>query len=450
MSDVHDPSQIPIELLDAIMDHTDEETQTSCSLVCRHWSPTARRHRFREVIILPHREEAQPRSASLLCDPTSTILPYICRLNISLEGLTPEKDGAVYTSNVPWQEAALGLWPTRGLWFDAVLPMMRMHDLTALKTLYISDLSWERLSLESRRGLAILCQRVISLKLSFSGKVPAMPCSSLANLLIAATSLQDLSIHYSCNVPPTKSRPNPLTPPDAQKPALTSLRSLRLTFQPAHFHTYLPGPPFQSLQLRELSLGTITHNAHVDLVLPFLRSCAATLERLYLKFECLSSPWQAYYPMRKAHFSAQGGLSGLSSLRSLHLDVDDLQTLPAILRQIDSPKLVDLTLTATPTTLEHTELGDLADSLSTGRLARTRISVICVSARPWWNASGAISESARDYMYDVLNAGLMDLRAEGRLHVSCLDRVPEIVHEVHIQEDDYWDEDEDEDEDENI
>ncbi|KAH9914685.1 uncharacterized protein B0H18DRAFT_1044229 [Fomitopsis serialis] len=76
MSPASDQPRIPVELFDAIMDYADAGTQATCSLSCRHWSPTARRHRFRMVHIQP-RADSRPLSALLLCDPTSTVLPGI-------------------------------------------------------------------------------------------------------------------------------------------------------------------------------------------------------------------------------------------------------------------------------------------------------------------------------------------------------------------------------------
>jgi len=73
----------------------------------------------------------------------------------------------------------------------------------------------------------------------------------------------------------------------------------------------------------------------------------------------------------------------MTSLRSLHLETQDLQYVPAILRQIRSPKLVDLTIRAVLLGPGSSVLKGLAECLSTGLLAsaRPRVTVICTAEK---------------------------------------------------------------------
>ncbi|KZT66726.1 hypothetical protein DAEQUDRAFT_674517, partial [Daedalea quercina L-15889] len=78
-----DPPQFPAELIEMIIKNGSDDPRTlaSCSLVCRSWSPIARAQRFQRLSITP-RSDTPPRCALLLCDPTSTVLPYVRQLDL--------------------------------------------------------------------------------------------------------------------------------------------------------------------------------------------------------------------------------------------------------------------------------------------------------------------------------------------------------------------------------
>lgn len=76
----------PLEVLEKIADDVDDNASlASCSLVCRIWSAAARRHRFRVVEISFEwpRENQRFTPISLLCDPTSTVLPFVQEMHLT-------------------------------------------------------------------------------------------------------------------------------------------------------------------------------------------------------------------------------------------------------------------------------------------------------------------------------------------------------------------------------
>ncbi|KAH9925334.1 uncharacterized protein B0H18DRAFT_1119525 [Fomitopsis serialis] len=257
-------SRIPVELLDIIMDYTDKKTQGSCSL--------------------------------LLCEPASTVLPYIRELHLE-EGLKLSVEEQARSDTNESAFLAHARPQERQPWLEAVLPKIRVDGLTALRSLRLKNLDWEQLSARSRSSLVNLCQRLDALELvSFGGT--CVPYSTLAELLIP--------------------------------------------------------------------------------------------------------------------FCTEHAFSGMTSLRSLHLEMYDLRYIPAILRQLESRELVDVTVRATVQASDKGTLEALARCLSTGPLAsaRPRVSFICAAER-----NTRFSAPIMEGMRDALLTHLTDLRKEGRLRI---------------------------------
>lgn len=73
-------ARVPLEVLEIIASNVDDEVSlSSCSLACRLWSAATRRHRFRVVEISFEwpRDGQRLTHISLLCDPTSAVLPLV-------------------------------------------------------------------------------------------------------------------------------------------------------------------------------------------------------------------------------------------------------------------------------------------------------------------------------------------------------------------------------------
>ncbi|KAH9914681.1 uncharacterized protein B0H18DRAFT_1125342 [Fomitopsis serialis] len=404
-------SRIPVELLDAILSYADFETLAKCSLVCRFWLPSARRHHFREFIVKPRSDARLPSHALLLSDPTSTVLPYIRRLYIE-EGVSKED----------WNQFRRLLQTTEmNPWFNDILPSIRVHDLTAMQHLTIHNAVWSNLSDESRCSLASLCQRLVALRLFCIDAVGGIPHASVAELLTAATTLRQLSLFCTPDMEDVDTTPQDddavPTRPDAQTNAPKHSLALRSYSVDGPLCSHLPAflDAFSPSELEDVTLGSL-NESNIRQAISFLKSCSERLVHLSLKFELqwlwiLSGPNPTARP--EVLFCAQGGLTGITLLQSLQLDAQ-LQHVPAILRQIESPSLVDITVRATPSMLPTCDLDELARSLRSGSLAsaRPRFSLICECEL---NRILHPDYAAWDRMRDAFREALKDLRDEGRL-----------------------------------
>ncbi|KAH9914683.1 uncharacterized protein B0H18DRAFT_1044224, partial [Fomitopsis serialis] len=334
-------SQLPVELLDAIMDHADKATQANCALVCHHWSPIARSHRFRKVIIRPQPSDPYLMTAYLVCDPTSTVLAYVRVLHI--------------------EEGDRRLGQTHNL---------RTDELTALRSLRITGFEWKLFSTGARCSLMRLFQQLNDLELV---SVTGIPCSVLVAILGAAT-------------------------------ATTVLKTLSVVGQ---VRLYLPiivaAVPMS--HLRDITLGDLDTD-DVGPVVSLLQARATALQRLSLKFHHRFWIWIRDPPVRpEAPYCDEPILSGMTSLRSLHLEAQDLQY------------LVDLTIRAVLFGPGSSVLEELAECLSTGVLAsaRPRVTIICTAEKDHF-----IVQLDVPMMIDMCNEllkHLKDLRKEGRLRI---------------------------------
>lgn len=260
---------LPGEILDMILGHftiEDSETLSSCVLVCRSWVPTARRHRFGLVNVTPH-PDRRPRASSLLCDPSSTILPYVRRICL-VEGISTEEcvdpSHAAQAVRVPW--------------LDSVLPHIRIDDLTALQMVYIRDSVWRRLSPDSLRCLKELCKRVTTLRLSYL-HVEGIRCSQLIELL-SSTSLQYLSL----SVIHEPVGPDVWFGDERSVRQKTNLTLPSFTIKYG-IHSYLLAltTAFSTPHLTKIEIENIDLHNVGPLVLA-LKACSATLEDLELRF----------------------------------------------------------------------------------------------------------------------------------------------------------------------
>ncbi|KAI0730370.1 hypothetical protein C8Q72DRAFT_883421 [Fomitopsis betulina] len=182
---VHGYSQLPIEILEAIIHSNDDgPSLASWSLVCRVWSVIARKHRFREVTILAG-GATPPPSSSLLCDPRSTILPFVDTIRFE-EGIDvnvwPQYDTLGYQRRKTSRENELPF-------LDNILPKIRFDDLTTLRSIEVLDFNWKELSEESRRAFIELCRPVSSLSL-ICQRTAVLTSSTLVQLLGAVSPLK--------------------------------------------------------------------------------------------------------------------------------------------------------------------------------------------------------------------------------------------------------------------
>lgn len=260
---------LPVELVEIIIEeHNDDITfLTACSLVCHSWSAIARRHRFSKVI-------TGPRSTSLLCDSTSTVLPYIRYLHLSGGSLAWH----------PWVAVSkLSKGPEQCL--DDILQKVRFEDLTSLESLRIDDVMWPALCGRSRCVLQYFCRRVTSLKMTYSfhgGNLspPPMSCSSVAQLLGAATSLQHFTLSDAVCFGPDRRIVNVDANTQVSWPEVSMLESLEVTDDSAWYLSRLP-TLFTTVKLRRLTLQGFEEDCVIPLI-TFLKSCTTTLESLSL------------------------------------------------------------------------------------------------------------------------------------------------------------------------
>ena len=257
--------RLPVETWDHVIDFIRDDTQAlaSCSLVCRAWSPTCRIHRFREIKVRP-RAVGVPPAASLLCDPSSTVLPFVRSL-ILIEGL-PETDLDRDDRDPITLDPAVG---GTTYWFDDVLPEMRTRELTALERLSVQALQWESLSGSSRSSIVELCRRLHALEVITWDPLD-IPCAVVIQLLSAATSLK----HFTLRLPEQTIIP-PIDPDDLPPPsgadATLALESFRIDNAVG---CYLQGLPlhFSTLCITKVSLRGVGKN-DVQALLSFVTLC---------------------------------------------------------------------------------------------------------------------------------------------------------------------------------
>lgn len=275
----------PLEVFEVITSYLDDSDLPSTSLVCRLWSAAARRRRFRAVTVSAH-YFGLPPSSSLLCDPRSTILPFVHMIRFK-EGTDFDAAGRLdepYESGTPF--------------LDAILPVIRIYDLTDLRSLEFVDLTWDKLSIEARRALSHLCRPITSLSL-FNIWGQGIPSSGLTELFHAMTGVSSLRVQELYGFSP---EPDHYTHQDwmwdeddghpvqplAMKVVLP-LKSLtidcwRSLLPFCHRSTLLTS--FTLPHITDLTLGDI-HRSNIGGIMYLLRGCASTVEHLQLRFSDL-------------------------------------------------------------------------------------------------------------------------------------------------------------------
>lgn len=270
-------SHLPIEIYDQIigMNHDDYQTLANCSLVCRAWSPTCRMHRFRELKVMP-RPVGRPLAASLLCDLTSTVLPYVRNL-VLVEGL-PEMDLDREDRDTITLDPSVG---GTTYWFDDVLPEVRTRDLTALESLSLQALQWESLSSSSRSSTVELCRRLRSLDVITWDPLD-IPHTAVIQFLSAATALERFTLHLPEQgiIPPINLDE---LPPPSGADATLALQVFEVHNAVCWYIQTLPRH-FSTLHITEATLRGVGRN-HVEALIVFLTLCAPTLHRLSLQLE---------------------------------------------------------------------------------------------------------------------------------------------------------------------
>ncbi|KAH9830965.1 uncharacterized protein C8Q71DRAFT_315979 [Rhodofomes roseus] len=251
---------LPLELWDVTITHLREDrgTLSDCSLVCRSWEPMARRHLFETVAVLG----PQDRCRLLLCDPSSTVLPYVHKL------LLMKRD------------------QPHVAWVEDLLPQVRANDLTALRTLWLSNVRWDGLSAASRTSLIHLCRWLTQIGLISKWPDHDARCPFAVELLGASPSLQRFALRcmHEDNHWQSPAQPLDIAPySHMSTKAAPHLRTLEISADVGPLLTVLH-TVFPVLHLQELSLGPL-YEGTGSLVLSFLRSCAETLVCLSLSFK---------------------------------------------------------------------------------------------------------------------------------------------------------------------
>ena len=275
----YDYYQLPVELVETIMENhsNDVEVLAACSLVCRSLSDIARRFRFREIRAGPRDlsgSVTESRSTSLLCNLTSTVLPYVRDLHLDANEQFPA-----------WANATARARRIQIL--DDILQRIRVDDLTVLDSLRVDYVMWHLLSAPSRLALQRLCRYITSIHIAYpyhgtSGILYPIPCSAIAQLLATAPSLQHFTlVLFPCNR--VKLMEEEVSPYIRESlPKIMVLKSLKINDNSASYLSHLP-PFFPTIQLKELSITSINGDS-VKSLYTFLRSCATTLESLTLNF----------------------------------------------------------------------------------------------------------------------------------------------------------------------
>ena len=269
--------RLPVEIWEEVLAYNlcDDHTLANCSLVCRTWSPTCRMHRFREIKVKP-RPVGHPQAASLLCDPTSTVLPYVHSLTL-IEGL-PEMDLDRDDRDPITLDPAVGY---TSYWFDDVLPKIRTRELTALERLSVQAIQWESLSSSSRKSVVDLCPRLRSLEVVTWDPLD-IPCVAIIQLFDAATLLK----HFTLRLPEPDIIP-PIDPDDLPPPSDSNATLALESFQIDNaVGCYLKGLPFHfsTLCITKVTINGIGKN-DVQALLSFITLCSASLQHLSLQLE---------------------------------------------------------------------------------------------------------------------------------------------------------------------
>lgn len=271
-------SRVPTELVEQIIanESSNKEFLEACSLVCHCWSAIARKHRFREL-------RTGRWSTSLVCNPTSTVPPYVRSLHLS----TADVD----KNTPPWLASGLFGGPGSTRRLDDILQTIRVADLTALESLRVDDVTWSALSAPSRCALQQLCQRVTSLHLAYpipiavgSQRVQPISCSAVAQLLGTATSLQHFTLsifsRIGLGVTMIEEEGDPQTRASWRREL--ALESFEISDLSSSYLSRLT-TFFPVVQLKQLTLGGVDPDAMIPLV-AIVRSCATMLEALSLCF----------------------------------------------------------------------------------------------------------------------------------------------------------------------
>lgn len=263
--------QLPIEVVGVIIDkHVgDMQTLDQCSLVNRSWYPLARGHRYCEVTISPH-SNGRPPSASLICDPTSTVLPFIQRLRV-IDGVTKEdaeksKHGIAFGGRYTPH------------WLDDALPEIRVSQLTGLDELGVEQFKWNEFSPASRSIFMKLIERLSFLRLLPRDDDNGLNHSAVAQILASAVSLESFNL----------TSPNPYASADEGEEmniptTAIALQSLALVnCVCCYLDTFMFF--FPTTRLQKIALDGITVY-DVGVIANFLASCADSLESIHLGFE---------------------------------------------------------------------------------------------------------------------------------------------------------------------
>jgi len=381
------------ELCDIVIDnlHDDKTALAMCAMVCRSWVPASRAHQFRTLSLDHCRDHTLhssrldkviwDRRASLLCDASSTVLPFVRHLMIH--------------DDYFWRGTLSS--PSAPHWLNETLPGIQLHLLTALRSLSLFELCWHDLSQQSQSIIHRLCGRTQCLSVwnlitrSFDYAVLDI-ISGAQTLEVLKYEDEELLEHFDFHppeVPANWQMPQSLHSLHLDGSFSFILRALIHYNSPPHVHT--------------LTVSYIYDAFAATYVAQYIQHSGKSLHAINLHFFAHEDN-----PAVAGHFCRNGGLLGSTSLQTLQLDAEGNAIL-AILQQITSTTMEKVVLWITPSTLGVLDLNQLATLFRKGPLSRAALEIIGDDK----DVLRLIE--ARAVLYEHLDF----LRAKGQLQFKC-------------------------------
>jgi len=372
--------RLPPELFDAIIDHLHDDRHTlgTCALVCRGWLPASRMHNFRELNI--DRCSSSQKPCQLLCDSTSTVLPYVRCLRLDLFGSSRDSASASELS-----------------WLNNTLPRMRLRELTALQHLELRRLRWEYLSPESRACILAACKHVRRLTLQ------TLVCPTVTpalEMLSAAPLIERLELSRGGRLGEDRAILDSSSPSFVDWRMSGTLRSVAIGIGYPFFLVAL-GRFAPMLRVHTLSMTYVKWQEARELA-AFVKSCGPSLEHVHITF----GPSDSDDSSAADVFCEAGGFSSNTALRTLTLGTYPYAApMQSILQQVPSSVMEIARVVAPPQCLQTMDLVGLASVFRAGRFSATRLEMVVVAN----DVADPLTE-----VRDILEQCFATLRAEGR------------------------------------
>ncbi|KAH9933315.1 uncharacterized protein B0H18DRAFT_1101996 [Fomitopsis serialis] len=386
---MHAP-RLPPELFDAIIDHLhdDRHTLATCALVCRGWLPASRMHNFHELSI--HRYSISQQPCELLCDSTSTVLPYVRRLRLDLGGSSRDS-ASTFAFESPW--------------LNSMLPRMRLRELTALQHFELRCLRWEYLSPESRACILAACNYVRSLTLQ---TLVSPTVSPALEMLSAAPLIEHFELSRSVHIGDDRTILDSSSPSFVDWRMPGTLRSVTIGIRCPFFLVALDRFT-PALRIRTLSV-TYVEWQEARNVAAFMKSCGPSLEHVHVTF----GPSDSDHSSGADMFREAGGFSFNTSLRTLTLSTyPHAAPMLSVLQQVPSSVMEIVRVVATSQSLKTVDLVGLASVFRAGPLSAARLEIIVIVN----DVADSLVEAR-----GILHQCFATLEVEGRFVLGRVDR----------------------------